>query len=271
MKRLFSIGVMAAAIAFFGAAPTSAATVTVTDLNTTVSVSDTDGMTSWVVDGQEMMFQQWFWFRVGEAGGEQSISSLSNISLVADDVIFDAIRFYGQGNGFDIEVVFLVNGGLPGSLVSDVAETITISNTGATPLSFHFFQYSDFDLCGSGDDTATFDAASPNQIVELSDPICRLTETVVTPAANHREAGFYPGTLGDFGDGNPTTLSDNMGAGPGDVTWAYQWDFILGAGQSFQISKDKNIQPVPEPASLVLLGAGMIGVAAAVRRRRAKA
>jgi len=69
-------------------------------------------------------------------------------------------------------------------------------------------------------------------------------------------------------DGGPTTLADNPGVGPGDATWAFQWDFLLNPGQTFQVSKDKRIGAVPEPASLLLLGSGLLGGLKAVRRRR---
>jgi hypothetical protein len=66
-------------------------------------------------------------------------------------------------------------------------------------------------------------------------------------------------------DGLPTTLSDTpIGTvvGPGDMTWAYQWDVVINPGDTFQISKDKNLSaiPVPEPASglLVTIAAGML-------------
>ena len=52
-----------------------------------------------------------------------------------------------------------------------------------------------------------------------------LSETVVTPGATHGEAGLFPQTRNNLNDANPTTLNDIAGpAGPGDVTWALEWD-----------------------------------------------
>ncbi len=103
-----------------------------------------------------------------------------------------------------------------------------------------------------------------------------MTETVVTPVPTHREIAFYDTTLSKLNDGLPTTLSDGppIGTplGPGDVTWAYQWDFLLQPGDTFQISKDKNLHAgpgVPEPAtvSLLSLAAGLL--LAGYRKRQA--
>jgi hypothetical protein len=63
-------------------------------------------------------------------------------------------------------------------------------------------------------------------------------------------------------------LNDNAGAvGPGDVTWAFQWDFQLAAGDSFIISKDKylNVTIIPEPSTL---GFVALGLAVVLLRKR---
>jgi hypothetical protein len=99
----------------------------------------------------------------------------------------------------------------------------------------------------------------------------RLSETVVTPAPSHREIDFHPATLAKLSDAAPTTLSDTPTmttvVGPGDLTWAYQWDFVLPAGGTYQISKDKHLTGIPEPTAVVLLSLG-VGLVLAARRIR---
>lgn len=261
---VMTIAVVVVAALALGSARADAAVVTLTDGNSVASV-DTDsqaGMFNWLIDGQDQMAQQWFWYRIGD-GPEASINTIS-AAVNAGGGPFLSSTY--TGNGFTINVRYLLTGGLPGSGASDIAETITINNLGQTALDFHFFQYSDFDLCNTiGGDTATF--VNVNAVQQV-DGACHLSETVITPSASHREAGIFPSTLVRLNDGLPTTLADNAGAGPGDATWAFQWDFILNPQGTFQISKDKRIGAVPEPASLLLLGSGLLGGLKAVRRRR---
>jgi len=67
-----------------------------------------------------------------------------------------------------------------------------------------------------------------------------LNETVATPAGDHYELDFFANTRTDLNDGVPTTLPDgSVVVGPGDVTWAFQWDRLICIGGSFTISKDK--------------------------------
>jgi hypothetical protein len=93
-----------------------------------------------------------------------------------------------------------------------------------------------------------------------------LSETSVTPGANHGEANFYPNTLNSLNDASPTTLNDNVGpVGPGDATWAFEWDTTVNPGGSFIISKVLSLQ-VPEPSSFALFSLGL--AACALYRRR---
>jgi len=60
----------------------------------------------------------------------------------------------------------------------------------------------------------------------------------------------FPSTLLKLQDDSITTILDDE-AGPvsGDVTWAWQWDFLIAPGDSVIVSKDLRMQVVPVPAA----------------------
>ena len=226
---------------------------------------------NWTVDGVDQLYQQAFWYRIGNVA-EQSLDTLPHPVEGTTDTNFDGdedtlfVRY--NGAGFNIDVRYTLDGGLPGSRASDIAEQISISNLGQSPLDFHFFQYADFDLNDTdGGDTAVFVNANT---VHQSEGALSVSETVITPAASHREIDFFPATRDELNDGVATTLSDTpIGTvvGPGDVTWAFQWDFTVQPGNTFIISKDKRLSGVPEPTACALLSIG-VGLLLAARRKR---
>jgi hypothetical protein len=67
--------------------------------------------------------------------------------------------------------------------------------------------------------------------------------------------------------GSPTTLTGFAGPFTGDATWAFEWDRTLAPNKSLIISKNKQIEAVPEPTALWLLGGGLLG-AGLLRRKR---
>ena len=91
----------------------------------------------------------------------------------------------------------------------------------------------------------------------------QFNETVVTPMPSAFEVNTWPTLVNSLNDANPTTLSNFAGPQSGDMNWAFQWNFTLAPGQSYIISKDKNIA-VPAPGVLALLGLGLV----CTRRRR---
>jgi hypothetical protein len=236
---------------------------TLTDQNSTALVdpNSQSGMFSWTVDGVQQMFQQWFWYRVGAAGPEHSIDTIS-APAINRPAANDLTTTYGNGN-FSIRVDYVLTGGAAGSGGADMGETLTINNLTTNSLDFHFFQYSDFDLNGSlSGDTVQLKKNGVGLYYEADQTkgATTLAETVTTPGANEGETAFYNSTLVKLNNAGPDTLNDNAGpTGPGDVTWALEWDTTIAAGGSFIISKDKAISTVPEPSALALVCLGLAG------------
>lgn len=238
------------------------------------------GMNSWLINGQSQLSQQWFWYRVGNTP-QASINTISLATVNSVSANFLSATYLDANHRFSINVSYFLQGGTPGTWNSDISESISVANLTATPLDFHFFQYSDFDLAGSnlGDQVSISKDTSvppPNYFRALQTKFntpTQLAETMDLPYANHAEAAFAGagGTLAQLNSGSPYTLNDNLTAGPGDVTWAFEWDVLIGGNSSLDIIKDKRLEvaPIPEPASLGLLSLGLL--AYALRRQRATA
>jgi hypothetical protein len=230
------------------------------------------------VDKVDQLEQQWFWYRIGSTKREKILSTMyapltieaqatTNTDLdPGDDTLY--VR-YGNSS-FSIEVRLSLDGGAPGSGASNLGELITITNRSYKPLDFHFFQYTDFQVNGTADfDEVYF--ASPNS-VRQSEGNVHLTETVTTPASSHREAGPFVAIRDKLNDNFPTTLTDlppvGVVLGPGNMTWAFQWDVVIPKGGSFQISKVKRLEKVPEPSTAVLALFALCPLALVWRRRQ---
>ncbi len=228
------------------------------------------GMDRWFVDGVNHMYSQWFWFRTNGDTQERRINSLPQIAAGTSDTNFNGLDEtlylnYGNMNDYTIETTFALQGGSAGSRRSDITEQIRITNRGSSSRTFSFFQYCDFDLDNDINDDFV-GVVNPNavrQVDFLSGTI--VSETVLTPTFTLSEVNIYPTTLLKLDNGVVDNLDGSMGplVGRRDYTWAFQWDFTLGPGDSFLISKDKQITPTP--GTLALLGLG--GLACARRRR----
>ncbi len=249
----------------------SQAQVVILNHNNSSAAIDTGssaGMFNWTVDGQNLLAQQWFWYRVG-LNAEAPINTISAPTITTPDA--RTLYTSYDNASYSVRVDYRLTGFTTGSGFSDIAETITILNKTAAPLDFHFFQYSDFNLAlPLGDQVAISANANPlspyfglyNTATQVS-PFVGLTETVVTPGANHGEAAAFGVTLAKLNNGVADNLSDVNGpVGPGNVTWAFQWDFLIPAYSSLGISKDKLLQValIPEPTSLTLAALGAVGL-----------
>jgi PEP-CTERM motif len=227
------------------------------------------GMFAWNVDGVNQLNQQWFWYALG-ATAPRSIDTLGLAGL--NQLAPNSLDTLYAGAGFNVDVKYILTGGAPGSGVSDIGETIRIQNMTGSALNFHFYQYSDFNLSGTpnGDsiDLSKNGQGMFNDAYQTKGALA-LTETVASPGANHGEAALAGVTLAELNNGvNPVTLSDVAFAGPGNVTWAFEWDLNIAGGGTAIISKDKYLQVtfVPEPATVGLISLGLL--AGALYRRR---
>jgi hypothetical protein len=170
---------------------------------------------------------------------------------------------------FSTNLTFKLTSGGIGSGTAAIAGSITIENLTGAPLPFHFYQYSNSDLGGPFIDRV--EVISDN-VMRQTDSLARISsETVVSPTPDHQEVSLTPTIRTKLDDALPTTLADNSSAGPGNVSWAFQWDFLIPAGESVTITSDTLAQvnvSIPEPSSLVLAAIAAAALAVPIARRR---
>jgi hypothetical protein len=245
--------------------------VTLTDegSSATVNLDSTAGMNNWSVNGQNQLNQQWFWYRIGNSGVAQPINTISRASYTSPSAN-EVIATYANAQ-LSLSIDYFLQGGGVGSGSADITESISAVNTSGAGLNFHFFQYSDFNLLGDGssDNVQLFGGPGSYSYVRQWTGSTGIGEAIVYPYANHGEAELVGTTLAKLNGTSGLQLSDDQTAGPGDVTWALQWDTDIAIGDMFDLTKDKSlvIQVIPEPSALalILLGMGACGVA---RRRQ---
>jgi hypothetical protein len=234
------------------------------------------GQDQWTIANVNQMTQQAFWVRAGTDTRENPLSSLVQVMAQATDTnTFSdnrndnlAVLYRDANNRYTVETNFTLRGGTGTQIFSDLAETLRITNTQTSgTLAFSFFQYVNLDLNGTVSDA---NAVIQNARVALQeDGTLGSAETVVTSAPTRFQVGLAPTILNALNDAAVSNLTNAAGPiGPGDLTWGFQWDFNLAPGQSFLISKDKQITPVPAPGVVALFGAAAF--TACGRRRSAR-
>lgn len=242
--------------------------VTIADRVATASfdLGSAAGMQDWTIAGTDHLSQQWYWIAV-DGGPATSIDQLGLFGfLTADtnlDGVDDQLSFRYDNNITQVDATLTLRGSGSGLPTSTLSQLVKIENVSNDPLDISFFQYADLDLGGTADDAMV--------VVNLPDSITQtdfgpaVMETSVGPNPSHYAASLTGAPLGLpalLGAGD--MLSDIAGpSGPGDLAWAFEWDFTLQPGEVFNISEDNFI--VPEPATGLLAA---IGAAVLIRRKR---
>jgi hypothetical protein len=256
----------------------AAAQFVLTDNNSIAAIDPYSqrGMYHWAVDGQNQLQQQWFWYGIGN-GATHSLDTISATPTVVMTGNRELTTTYVSPGAFSVSVDYALSGGASTAgtaAVADIGETIRIINLSPSALSYHFYEYSYFNLLGAGDDIVQLGQNARGQYNSAYQYNlgASLSETVVTPGADRGEVAPVGLTLAKLNSGGPVTLGAPFGGGPvgpGAVTWALEWDFNILPGASALISKDKylDVIVVPEPSMLALLALG----AAAKLASRSKA
>jgi hypothetical protein len=238
----------------------------------TLNLGSSAGMNQWSVNNQNQLNQQWFWYSTDSSKPAQPINTIGTPTVNTFGTTSTVSATY-QNSQLSVNILYVLTGGGVGSGNADMTESISVVNLSPTvPLSLNFYQYSSFNLLQSGNNSVQI---YPNQAgpgyasVQQTSGATAIQEAIDSPAANAAEAATGNTTLNELNGTAGLNLNDNLTAGPGNVTWAFQWTASVGGGQEFDILKDKSlsVQMIPEPSTVALaaLGLGAWGLA---RRRR---
>ena len=223
------------------------------------------------MDGRQQVKRQWYYLRIGDAGGEVPIDQLSQSGVSVTNGNFNAgddrLNVVYAGMGLTVSVDYVLTGGSPDSGRSDLLNAISVTNQTQDAIDLHLFQFSDFDINGAFLDDSVQLTGTPPNTATLTDGM-GFIEMVDSPAPDRVEAGLAADLLSRLEDGAPTTLSGALAAGPGDVAWAFQWDATIGPGGSLLIGKDTATHTMPLPSASGAGVALLCGLTVARRWRR---
>lgn len=246
------------------------------------------GVFNWSVNGEDQLSQQWYWVQVN--GQRFSIDALTLGSVSQPALNKSTLSYTDGANGYDLTASFELTGAGVESLLK---ETVTIQNNSGSPLEISLVMYSDFDLNGTaGGDSASLFGLNDSDVIfgntvgwaqaAQSDGIYEHT-AIFNGWPLLGEVDFFANTLNKLNGGldplsldagsdlpataGATSLSEYGPVGPGDVTYAIQWDFEIPAGDVAGIGIDKRLV-TPEPGTAMLTFLGMLVLLRARRRIR---
>lgn len=230
-------------------------------------------VSSWSVDGANQLYQQWYYYRIG-GGQELPLESIDATPTVTQSAP-DRLEVTYANSQVSVNLIYILTGGTPGSGQSGINATVSARNLTANALDLHFFQYSDFDLGGAaaGDSVLFTQSLGRYNKATQSDGGSTLTHTFTSGLnpPSRVEAALYDATLTSLTDGSATTLNGVTSLGPGDVTYAIQWDALLNSagitGDALSIGQVMSLQ-VPEPSFTAILAAGVVLLGGARWQRR---
>jgi hypothetical protein len=224
--------------------------------NSVIQIDPTtqDGAFSWTVDGVDQLYQKWFWFRQGSSTTQISVDEISKPfgfgSLTSSNA---TITYFAPG--LAINLGFALTGGASGSYSSLLSENISIQNTTNIAITFHFFEYTDFDLNGEAESDTVFHVSSDEMVQQGKGMMA--TETISGMTPNYWQSSWYAITLDELIQDSSVQLADeSIPSSPGDQTYAYEWDVTLGAGQNLIIDAMNVIQPMSASVQLSIVKSG---------------
>ena len=203
------------------------------------------GMYSLIVDGIERLYRQWFWYRIGPAGKEASLDSLSLTSATPPTTTTPNTLTlkYTLPSVFEITVSYLLT--YPAGGNARLQKYITIQNISDSGLDYHLFEFTDLEITDLPIQNDNIEAVG-SKIYQNGEQIDGSAVTIVhesTPPPDRYDfdnMDIY--ILPEMNDDSPTDLSipQTTYVYGEDMQFGLQWDISIPAGQSvsFTINDD---------------------------------
>ena len=251
MKRIVITAATIAALLVLSAG-LAGATAILSSNNSTLTYDDTSAFTSWTVEGLDNLFAERWYYRVGSGSGAVLTGPAMNVVSPNIGTVSYLIPNWGS-----VTMIHSLLGNTPGSYNAQWSTTVSLTRNPGVTDTLNFYNYADYDLSGTiSNDTAQFVGLG---LFGQSDVLMQLTYNVSIPPQ-------YIDVLPFFTFNPNANLGNNAGPYTGDATFASQ--FVI-TGSAFSFSIDRSLNPVPEPTTYALIGAGLLGLGL-LRRRISK-
>jgi len=259
-RKIAVLALMSVAAASFGQVVNLVNDGSTASINAGTGTQGNQGLFDWRIGGgPNFAVQQVYAFRVG-TGAVNTVNTISAPTIVQPTPDLADIAYTSGANLFDITFRYLLTGGSPNS--SDLAEVTTLVNRGTTALTFSLYEYDFFRPGGVIGGTGTLLNSSTIRLANAGGSI-----TVgATNIPDRWEIGPSATVVTDLLSGTLSNANSPFTSAT-DISFGFQWNVVVAPGQTWQMSKNKLIAPVPEPATLVTVGSLAL---LAIRRRRAR-
>lgn len=267
LRKLFALCVLCVLAATCAHASSSVILTDQYGPNSTVKINTTGGagLTEWSVLGTNLVQHNWWYYRIGGTGAVSAIDTIAapTVSQSPSTPYLATITYAGASLTF--AVTYMLTGADNHSGTSDLSQTVVVTNKTGSALDLHLFELMNYDLYGTPNNDTVWRETSGN--IYQKDGVN--TSTVCQIGSNNAklwEIGSADSLRSKLADPSFKSLGNVGSPYTGDAAWALQWDMTTGSGSA---SEDLQVNGVvPEPGSLVSLSAGLLGLVAAIRRRR---
>ncbi len=217
------------------------------------------GLNNWrIANGPNNVVQEVFAVTFPGAG-VQTLNELS--APVFSQPTADLLNVQYISGNVDFQVRYLLTGGAPNS--ADLAEVVTIFNRNNGAVSFKFWEYDYFSPGGATGGTGTLLNSST---IKHTNNGWNVT-VGATPIPDRWMIDTSGNVVNGIVAGNLTNANSPF-SNPTDLAFAYQWNVTINPGETWQMSKNKLLQAVPEPSTMVALAS--LSALALFRRRKSK-